>query len=64
MLETLIGVGILVAVILFAKTVLARNGGGSTTHPPIIGGGGTVDGGSTGPGDGSVTPPKSGPDAV
>lgn len=63
MVETLIGVGILVAAILVAKTVLARNGGGSATHPPI-GGGGTIDEGSTGTGDGSVTPPRGGPDAI
>lgn len=57
MLETLIGVGVLVAVILAARTILARNGGGSSTHAPI-GGGGTIDEGTgTGTGDGSVTPP-------
>ena len=55
--ETVIGVGILVAVILMAKKILARNGGSSTPHTPI-GGGGTIDNGSTGPNDGSVTPPK------
>jgi hypothetical protein len=58
MLETLIGVGVLVAVILAAKTIFARNGGST---PTVVGGGGHTDEG-TGTGDGSVTPP-SGPTA-
>jgi hypothetical protein len=62
MLETIIGVGVLVAVALFAKKVFARNGS-VTTQPITFGGGSPEPDNSPRHNDGSVSPPRNGPDA-
>jgi hypothetical protein len=56
MLETVIGVSILVVVALFAKKVFARNGS-VTTQPITFGGGSPEPDTSPRHDDGSVTPP-------
>lgn len=58
MLETLVGVGVLVALMLIAMEIFKKN---SSTTAPKSGGSGPIDEG-TGTGDGSVTPPR-GPEA-
>jgi hypothetical protein len=62
MLETIIGVSILVVVALFAKKIFSRTGS-TTQTSTIIGGGSPEPDNSPRHNDGSVTPPTQGENA-